>query len=147
MAKTTQDKAAAKSTVTDNGTIIQDKVIVGEKNKLSPKEQGQQARGEINEKGEKTAKAEKAEGDLSKIGPGPKTVKTGEKLYQGQITATATAGATGEKVSMRWDQSYPTTEDGLFHSFLAYHPSAVRDTFVVDPSNTDDPTLRTHLEK
>lgn len=148
MAKKTK-KAAEKTTdtVLHNGVVVQSEVITGEENKLSPKEQGQRARGEIDDKGKKTAKAEKAEGDLSKIGPGTKTVQADETLYQGQITASATAGATGEKVSMRWEQAYPTTVDGLFHSFQGYHPSAIRDTFEIDPSNTDDPTLRTHLEK
>jgi len=144
-APTAKAKEAKTSTTTNSGVVLEGDVITGADNKLSQKEQGQLARGEVDENLEPTSKGE------SKPLPGSpgdvKTVKVAGKLYQGWITAEATAAATGEQVSVKWNQAEPTTEDGLFHSFLAYHPSAIRDTFKVDPENKIDPTKRTYLER
>jgi hypothetical protein len=125
--------------VTANGIVIEGKVVTGVKNKLNQKEQGQLARGEIDEAGESTGKEVKGESEI-------RTIKTGETLYQGDLTAEATAAATGERVSIKWHQAHPTTEDGCFWAFQQYHPSAIRETFKIDASNTTDPTLRTSLE-
>jgi hypothetical protein len=127
---------------TTSGVQLQGKVIFGKKTGLTPKQQGQKARGELDEnlqpKDEGTPPAE--ERDPVKV------IKPSMTLYHGEISAEAIAGATGEPVSIRWVQEEPTTEDGLFHSFLAYHPSAIRDSFKVDVTNSIDPTKRTYLE-
>lgn len=164
--------------VTHSGAVIESKVIKGKDHKLTAQQQGQKARGELDENlevipgkepaGEKlnltagSAAANAALTDkekardkqieernkyLEESGEGRKTVKVSEPLYHGKISAEAIAAATGEKVSVVWEQAQPTTEDGLFHSFLAYHPSAKRDTFKIDTDNEIDPTLRTYLEK
>jgi hypothetical protein len=127
-------------TVLSNGTVVQSKVVTGKKTRLTARQQGQLARGEIDENLEPTGKAAK---DKNAV----RTIKTSETLYQGPITASAIASATGEKVSFKWDQAMPTTHKGLFHSFLAAHPSADYDTFEIDSENVTDPTLRTSLEK
>lgn len=136
-------KAESKSsgqTINSGGTVIESKVIKGEKTKLTSHEQGQLARGEIDEKGDATGKEpERKPGDT-------KVVSVKETLYQGTISAEATAAATGEPVSVRFEQMEPTTEDGLFYHFQQYHPSAIRSSFEIDTDNKIDPTKRTHLE-
>ena len=140
-AKASEEKAPSKNQVVmDNGTVVDSKVVTGKKTKLSAREQGQLARGEIDESGEPTGKEVKPKDPV-------RTIKTCETLYQGKLSAEAVAAATGEKVSVVWEQAMPTTEDGCFYSFLQYHPSAIRDTFKIDPENKIDPTLRTSLEK
>jgi hypothetical protein len=129
----------SKGVLTEGGIFVDAKVITGKNHRLSAKEQGQIARGELDENLEPTGKEVKR--------PDVKTIKTSQTLYQGKLSAEAIAGATGEKVSVVWEQAMPTTEDGCFHSFQQYHPSAIRDTFKIDPSNTIDPTLRTSLER
>lgn len=139
-------KAAAKeadnsgNTITHGGRVIESKVVTGKNTQLTAHQQGQLARGEIDENLQPTGKAARKPGDT-------RTVKSDMTLYQGKITMHAVAGATGEKVSVVAVQAEPTTEHGLFHHFLQYHPSAIRDTFEVDPDNETDPTLRTSLEK
>jgi hypothetical protein len=145
MAKKSAKKAEGEAppkdqTVLSNGTVVQSKVVTGKKTRLTARQQGQLARGEIDENLEPTGKAAK---DKNAV----RTIKTGETLYQGRLTAEAVAAATGEKVSVTWEQAMPTTEDGCFYSFQQYHPSAIRDTFKLDPDNELDPTLRTSLEK
>lgn len=127
-----------KGVLTDGGIFVDAKVVTGKKHKLTAKEQGQLARGEIDESGEPTGKEVKR--------PDVPTIKTSETLYQGKLSAEATAAATGEKVSAVFVQEMPTTEDGVFYHFLQYHPSAKRDSFKIDATNTIDPTLRTSLE-
>lgn len=140
-AKAAEAKAPARNTTTmSNGTVVESKVVTGKRHRLTAREQGQLARGEIDENLEPTDKAAK---DRNAV----RVIKTSETLYQGPITASATASATGEKVSFKWDQAMPTTHKGLFNSFLAAHPSADYDTFEVDTDNKIDPTLRTSLEK
>lgn len=136
---TAKSDTTEKGVLTDGGIFIDAKVVTGKNHRLSAKEQGQLARGEIDENLESTGKKVKKD-DV-------KTIRTSETLYQGKLTAEAIAGATGEKVSVVWEQAMPTTESGCFHSFLQYHPSAIRDTFKIDPTNTEDPTLRTSLER
>lgn len=184
MAKKTESKETAPEIAhtTSGGVAVAGNVTVGEDNKLSAKEQGQKARGELDENGNptttnKVAEAEKAASAsasakavesgltekekavdaaleerikvLKAAGeyPSGRVVEVDEPLYRGKISAEAVASATGQKVSVVWDQAEATTEDGLFHSFVAYHPSAKRDTFKIDPQNKIDPTLRTYLEK
>jgi hypothetical protein len=122
-----------------NGIIVEGNVTTGKETKLSAKEQGQLARGEIDETGEKTGKEIESR-DV-------RTLKTTMPLYKGKLSAEAIAGATGEKVSVVMVVEMPTTEDGVFYHFQQYHPSAIRDTFKIDASNSIDPTLRTSLEK
>lgn len=129
----------SKGVLTDGGIFVNAKVVTGKNHKLTAKEQGQLARGEIDESGEATGKEVKKDA--------VKTLKTSETLYQGKLSAEAIAAATGEKVSVVWEQAMPTTEDGCFYSFQQYHPSAMRDTFKLDVTNTIDPTLRTSLER
>jgi hypothetical protein len=139
MAKKTK-AAKAGNHVTEGGIAIEGEVITGEDTKLSVKEQGQLARGEIDEKGVKT--------EVEPVGKGGvKTIKTDLPLYQGTLTAKAVSAETGEEVSFRWEQAMPTTEEGCFYSFQAAHPRAIRETFVLDVTNTTDPTLRTALER
>jgi hypothetical protein len=138
-----EPKAEKVDHTTTSGVQLQGKVIFGKKTGLTPKQQGQKARGELDEnlqpKDEGTPPAD--ERDPVKV------IKPSMTLYHGEISAEAIAGATGEPVSIRWVQEEPTTEDGLFHSFLAYHPSAIRNTFKVDATNSViDPTKRTYLE-
>jgi len=137
-AKKTETEA---TTLSSGGVAIEGKVLVGKKTKLSAKEQGQLARGEIDESGEPTGKAKPLEEILN-----GKVSKPTETLYKGKISAEAIAAATGEKVSVVMEINEPTTEDGLFYNFTCYHPSAKRDTFKIDLENKIDPTLRTHLE-
>ncbi len=147
-AKSAKDSFAApvtaKTVLTDSGTEITGKVITGRKTNLSAKEQGQLARGEIDEAGDPTGKVMKPKKN-SALG-GVRTSAPTETLYRGKISAEAIAAATGEKVSVVFEQVEPTTEDGLFYHFQQYHPSAKRDSFKIDPTNRIDPTLRTHLE-
>src|SRR3954471_17424127 len=92
-------KTAAKAdggTVTASGVAVDAKVIKGRKTKLSAKEQGQLARGEIDEAGEPTGKEVKKD-DV-------KTIRSSETLYHGTLSAEAISSKTGEKVSYRWDQ-------------------------------------------
>ena len=145
--KTTETKAEKDGKVdhiTAGGVGIQGKVVTGKKTKLSAKEQGQLARGEIDESGEPTGKEVKPKKNAI-VGQG-RISKPTETLYQGKISAEAIAAATGEKVSAVFEQAEPTTEDGLFYHFQQYHPSAKRDSFKIDTDNKIDPTLRTHLE-
>lgn len=132
-------------TLTHAGVAIQGKVITGKKNRLTQKEQGQLARGEIDSDLNPIDKGDKPT-DLANLGA-PKTSKPEMTLYQGDLTLHAIAGATGQPVSIKMTQAEPTTEDGVFHSMQAYHPSAIRDTFKIDAENKTDPTLRTYLEK
>jgi hypothetical protein len=127
-------KTSDGDTVLHSGVVIQDKIITGHDPDAPEPEK-------------KLTGNEKT--DLSKIGPGGevKEIKTGEQLYQGWLTGSATAAATGEKVSIKWKQEHPTTKYGCFMSFLSYHPSAIFDTFEIDATNTEDNTLRTYLEK
>src|SRR6476620_1918610 len=85
-------KATADNQTLHNGTVVDAKVVTGKKTKLTAKEQGQLARGEIDEAGEPTGKEIKPKDAV-------RTIKTGETLYQGKLSAEATAAATGEKVS------------------------------------------------
>jgi hypothetical protein len=140
-AKAEDAKAENAEVLTSGGVAIASKVVTGEETKLSAKEQGQLARGEIDEKGKPTGKKpHRKPGDV-------KTVKVKYPLYQGKLTCTADAAATGEEVSVVMVVAEPTTEDGVFYHFQQYHPSAIRDTFKIDPTNTDDPTKRTYLER
>lgn len=124
-----------------NGIAVEGKVVEGEDNNLSTQEQGQLARGEIDAKGKKTDKEVEP-------GDGVKTIKTGETLYHGPLSAEATSSVTGEKVSLKWEQAQPTTEEGCWHSFNHHYGGmCIRDTFKLDPKNEVDPTLRTSLEK
>lgn len=168
--------------VTTGGAVIQGDVTVGKENNLTAREQGQVARGEVDENGKpkadnKVAEAEKkanAKASAAAVESGltdkekavdaalverrkvleaagetagVKIVKTDAKLYVGKLTVSGTAGATGEPISIVYEQAEPTTEDGVFWAFRAYHPSALRDkTFKIDPENKDDPTLRTYKE-
>lgn len=132
-------KESGDNHIMDNGTVVEGNVVTGKKTKLSAKEQGQLARGEIDEAGESTGKEIKKD-DV-------RTLKTEETLYVGHLTASAVASATGQKVSVVWDQAMPTTKKGCFWSFQQYHPSADFDTFEIDTENKTDPTLRTSLEK
>lgn len=151
MATKETDKAATKAEkadkvdhVTPGGVGIQGKVVSGKNTKLSAKEQGQLARGEIDEAGEPTGK-EAAPKKNAIVGAG-RVSKPEETLYVGKFSAEAIASATGEKVSVVAVQAEPTTEEGLFYHFQQYHPSAKRETFKFDMENKIDPTLRTHLE-
>lgn len=144
----TPTEASAKKSVTSNGVLsttgtpLKGKVIIGRKTKLSAKEQGQLARGEIDEAGDPTGKPIQ----LGKGKRGVTVAEPEETLYQGKFTLHARAAATGEPVSVVCEQVEPCTEDGLFYHFLQYHPSAIRSTFKIDADNRTDPTLRTHLE-
>lgn len=136
-----KDDSAHGQHLTAGGAVIQSKVVTGEDTKLSAHEQGQRARGEVDDKGKPTGK------EPERPPGGVKVVKVDRTLYQGKISAEAIAGATGEEVSAVFVQEEPTTEDGLFYHFQQYHPSAIRDTFKIDPTNTLDPTKRTYLER
>ena len=115
------------------------KVITGKKHKLSTHEQGQLARGEIDESGEATDKPTKPKKERVK--------STGETLYQGMLTGHSVSDLTGEEISFRWDQKEPATKEGCFYTFQNMHGAgANRDKFELDPDNKTDPTLRTHLE-
>jgi hypothetical protein len=139
-AKKFEPKANA-GTVLSNGVAVEAKVIKGRKTKLSAKEQGQLARGEIDEAGEPTGK-EVEKDDV-------KTIRSNETLYQGTLSAEAVSAKTGEKVSYRWDQAMPATEEGCYRAMESAHGpgSLIRDTFVLDHRNEIDPTLRTAMER
>lgn len=146
MAKKSTKKAegetpAKNQTVLDNGTVVQSKVVTGKKTRLTAREQGQLARGEIDENLEPTGKAAK---DKNAV----RTIKTDETLYQGDLSAEGINIVTGEKVSYKWHQPMPTTEDGCYRVMnYAYGENIRRDSFVLDTKNEIDPTLRTSLEK
>lgn len=139
-AKAAESKAS-ETTLIANGTVVESEVKTGKNTKLSAREQGQLARGEIDEAGEATGKEPQPKR------PADHVIKSSETLYQGKISAEAIAAATGEKVSIVFVQEMPTTEEGLFYHFQQYHPSAIRDTFKIDLENKIDPTLRTSLER
>jgi len=172
---TKKDKLADESSVETlhNGVRLTGNVVHGVDNKLSSAEQGMKARGELDEnnnpiapevregtstKGADAANAARTEKEKAtdikleeiakereQAGVGP--IKVDETLYVGPLTATAIAAATGQEVSVKWEQAQPTTEDGCFWSFVAYHPSAKRETFKIDVENKEDPTKRTYLER
>ena len=157
------------------GQRITGKIVHGKRTGLSAIEQGMKARGELDENNQPIAAEEKesTSTESAKVANDARTDKekaadkklellfeerekaagdnsphkVEETLYVGPISAEAIAAATGQKVSYKWVQAQPTTEDGLFHSFVAAHPSAKRDTFKIDPENKIDPTLRTYLER
>lgn len=147
-AKAAKDSFAApvtaKTILNDGGTQIEGKIVTGRKSRLSAKEQGQLARGEIDEAGDPTGKPIQAKRSVLKNNV--LVSKPTETLYKGMLTLSGIAAATGEPVSVRCEQAEPTTEDGLFYHAQQYHPSIKRDGFKIDPTNRDDPTLRTHLE-
>lgn len=122
-----------------NGIVVEGDITVGKETRLTAKEQGQLARGEIDENLEPTGKEVKSD-DV-------RTLKSRLPLFRGKLTVSATAAATGEPVSVVFDQVMPTTEEGIFYHLQQYHPSAIRDTMKIDPENKADPTLRTSLEK
>jgi len=140
-------KASTETQMVRPNAVVQGKVVVGRKPKLSPEEQGQLARGEIDAAGEVTAKGEKAAEEAAATAGDLRTVKPTETVYQGWMTGKAIAASTGEPVSNRWYQAEPAPKDGCFHSFRQYYPSAKRETFELDLENKTDPTLRTYLER
>jgi hypothetical protein len=131
----------SKGVLTDGGIFVDAKVVTGRKTKLSAKEQGQLARGEIDESGEPTGKEIKRD-DV-------KTIRSSETLYRGTLSAEAISAKTGEEISYRWDQAMPATEEGCYRAFESAHGvgSVKRDTFKLDPDNKIDPTKRTSLER
>ena len=141
MAKKAKSEGAKDQHITDGGVVFEGNVVKGEENKLTAKEQGQLARGEIDESGEKTGK------EIEK--PDAKTVKSKHTLYVGKLSASAESAKTGEPISYVWEQMMPVTEEGAYRVFEAAHGvgSVLRDTFKLDPSNEIDPTLRTALER
>lgn len=70
----------------------------------------------------------------------------GGDLFQGTVTGKSVSTATGEDISARFVLPNPVGIDEAFRVFASYHPSAKRDAFTVDPTNTTDPGLRTHKE-
>lgn len=66
--------------------------------------------------------------------------------YVGPVTCTSTSFETGELVSARIRLPEPVHEDRVFYAFQQHHPSARREGFKIDPTNTDDPGLRTSKE-
>jgi len=86
--KANSAKSAKDQHISDGGVVYEGNVVTGRKTKLTAKEQGQLARGEIDEAGEPTGK---------KIEPkGEKVVEAGETLYVGQLSAEATSTKTGQ---------------------------------------------------
>ena len=159
-----------------NGVRIAGNIEHGKPPALNPALRGMKARGELDENNQPVAADEKVANDKGAVAAAEEAnaarsekekatdakvevlneakaetangpVKVEEQQYVGPITATAIAAATGQEVSYFWEQAQPTTVDGLFWSFIQAHPSARRDTFKVDPTNTDDPTKRTYLER
>lgn len=70
----------------------------------------------------------------------------GGELFQGMVTGKSVSTATGEDISARFLLPNPVGIDEVFRVFSGYHPSAKRDGFTVDPTNTTDPGLKTHKE-
>ena len=141
MAKKAKAKAESKGdTILDNGVVVEGNVVTGESD-LTAKEQGQLARGEIDEAGKATGK--EVEKDDAK------TMRPTQTLYQGRLSAEAISAKTGEEVSWTWEQNMPTTEEGCYRQMEAAHGvgSLIRDTFKLDAQNVIDPTKRTALER
>jgi hypothetical protein len=139
--KASGEKSAKDQHISAGGVVYEGNVVTGRKTKLTAKEQGQLARGEIDEAGEPTGK---------KIEPkGEKVVEAGETLYVGQLSAEATSTKTGQKVSYTWVQGEPVTEEGCYRVMESAHGvgSLKRETFKLDPENEIDPTLRTPMER
>src|SRR3954464_8648010 len=67
--------------LSSGGTMITGKVVHGRKTKLTAKEQGQLARGEIDEAGDPTGK--EAKKDKFAVGFGTRVSEPEETLYQG----------------------------------------------------------------
>ncbi len=139
--KKTSAKTESSYIIPGNGLAVDGNVVVGEDNGLTMKEQGQLARGEIDESGKSTGK--------ETVKRGENTIKTGETLYQGDLTAECVSNKTGEKVLWKWHQAMPTTEEGCYRVMESAHGvgSLYRDKFKLDPTNSADPTLRTSLER
>jgi hypothetical protein len=70
----------------------------------------------------------------------------GKKMYRGMVTCTSVHAGTHEKISARIDLPEAVGEERVWLDFKAHHANAMREHFVIDASNTDDPSLRSRYE-